>query len=174
VSNDLMAAATLAFVGLGSNIGDRLLMLQEAERRLVALGTVEKRSSVYETAPVGPPQPDYLNAVVALRTSSSPLDLLEGLLRVERSLGRERRERWGPRTIDLDLLAMEGVTLDLPTLTLPHPEIRHRAFVLSPWRELAPDFEVPGQGTVRSLWESLPESERLQVRPLAAGWLAPA
>lgn len=163
----LMGGSTLSFIGLGSNVGDRLTILREAATRLEPLGTGVARSSVYETAPLGPPQPDYLNAVVSLRTTLEPLALLEALLAVERSLGRERRERWGPRTIDLDLLAMEDLAVHVPGLTVPHPEIRHRAFVLRPWLEVAATFAIPGQGTVQALWDALPAGERQSVRPFA-------
>jgi 2-amino-4-hydroxy-6-hydroxymethyldihydropteridine diphosphokinase len=152
------------FVGLGSNLGDRFGFLAAASDELARLGQLTARSPVYETAPVGPPQPDYLNAVVELQVDLAPEALLESLLRIERGLGRLRRERWGPRTIDLDLLAMDGVRLSHSTLTLPHPEISRRAFVLRPWLEIAPDYRVPGAGTVSEMWDALPAEARASVR----------
>lgn len=136
---------------------------------MASLGVVEARSRVYETAPLGPPQPDYLNAVVRLRSSLEPEEILDGMLALEASLGRERRERWGPRLIDLDLLAAGDLVLDTPRMTLPHPGIPHRAFVLRPWLDIAPEFVVPGQGSVRSLWAALPAAEQGSVRVHAAG-----
>jgi 2-amino-4-hydroxy-6-hydroxymethyldihydropteridine diphosphokinase len=151
-------------------MGDRLRLMREASRRLADLGAVTARSPIYETAPLGPPQPEYLNAVVALMTALEPTEILSGLLGIEAVLGRVRRERWGPRLIDLDLLALEAVVQAEPGLTLPHPEIPRRAFVLRPWLDVDAAFWVPGMGTVRELWEALPQDERLAVRPLAAGW----
>ena len=135
-----------AAIGLGANLGDRLASLRAATRSLGELGTVADTSRVYETAPVGPPQPDYLNAVVLLETERSPEELLEGLLAIERSMGRVRAEKWGPRVIDLDLLWMEGVGVDTETLTVPHPHLRARAFALAPMLEVVPDARDPVTG----------------------------
>lgn len=162
---------SLAYIGLGSNLGDRLQLLRSAVDRL---GAVTARSAIFETAPVGPPQPDYLNAVVALQTDLPPEQLLARLLEIEAALGRVRRDRWGPRLIDLDLLAVDGLTLATPTITLPHPEIAHRAFVLRPWLDIAPDLALPGLGPLRALWDALPEADRQAVRPFVAGWGNPA
>ncbi len=148
-------------------------MLRQAAGRLDQLGAITARSTIYETAPLGPPQPEYLNAVVELSTSLAPMDILSGLLAIEASLGRVRRERWGPRLIDLDLLAFGDVVQSAPGLTLPHPEIRRRAFVLRPWLDLDARFVIPGMGSVQELWDALPESERQAVRPLSARWGEP-
>ncbi len=128
-----------AFVGLGSNLGERMLHLAAAMRSLADVGAVVKGSPVYETAPVGGPDQDaFLNAAVALRTDLSPKDLLDGLLEIERAAGRIRDERWGPRTLDLDILTYNDDIIDEPGLTIPHPEIRNRRFVLTPRADIAP------------------------------------
>jgi 2-amino-4-hydroxy-6-hydroxymethyldihydropteridine diphosphokinase len=138
--------ARRAFVGLGSNLGDRLELL----RRAVALlgqtdGVAVVRSSrVYETEPVGPPQPRYLNAVVEVSTTLPAEGLLDACLAIERRLGRVRSERWGPRTIDLDLLTLADERIDLPGLVVPHPRMHERAFVLAPLLELEADPPLPG------------------------------
>jgi 2-amino-4-hydroxy-6-hydroxymethyldihydropteridine diphosphokinase len=135
-----------AFVALGSNLGERLANLGDAVRRLSAADGMEIAGSsrVYETAPVGPPQPDYLNAVVELRTTLLPRELLEACLRIEAEMGRVRDVRWGPRVIDLDLLTFDDQTIAEPDLTVPHPRLHHRAFVLIPLIELDPDPRLPG------------------------------
>jgi len=155
-----------ALVALGSNLGDRTVLLTAAVSGLGALGRVVARSSLYETPPLGPPQPDFLNAVVLLETARTPEELLAGLLSIERALGRERGERWGPRRIDLDLVAYGEVVLATDTLVLPHPGAASRAFVLVPAAELAPDWLLPGFGTVSSLRDALPESARASMRRL--------
>jgi 2-amino-4-hydroxy-6-hydroxymethyldihydropteridine diphosphokinase len=119
-------------IGLGANLGDRLATLKSAVRCLRELGELKGLSALYETAAVGPPQPDFLNAAVLLETTLDPSALLNELLRIERLHGRERRERWGPRTLDLDLLFSPELVLDEPHLTLPHPELARRAFALAP------------------------------------------
>lgn len=134
-----------ALIGLGSNLGDRLGHLQQAVRRLAETQGVEvgSASRVYETAPVGPPQPDYLNAVVEVRTAFSARALLDACLRIEQEMGRVRAERWGPRVIDLDLLDYGRMRIDQPGLVLPHPRMHERAFVLVPLLELERDPFLP-------------------------------
>jgi len=129
----------LYVIGLGANLGDRLAMLRSAVVALGAHGRVTRVSSVYLTAAVGPPQPDYLNAAVLLQCGLSPRALLAELLEIERRHGRERRERWGPRTLDLDLLLSPGLSVEEPGLTVPHPELSRRAFALVPLLEVLPD-----------------------------------
>lgn len=127
-----------AFVALGSNLGNR----REHLRRAVAgLPDVVAVSGVYETDPVGGPagQPPYLNAVVELDTDLSPRELLEAGRRLERAAARKRGERWGPRTLDVDVLLVGDLTVDEPDLQVPHPQLRERAFVLVPLHDLAPD-----------------------------------
>jgi len=144
---------TRAYVGVGANLGDRRATIEAA---VAALPGVVAVSELRETAPVGVvDQPAFLNGAVALETELSPRELLETLLEVERSLGRERGERWGPRTIDLDLLLYGGETLDEPGLTVPHPRLHERRFALEPLAELDPGLVVPGRGRVRELLSEL-------------------
>jgi 2-amino-4-hydroxy-6-hydroxymethyldihydropteridine diphosphokinase len=134
-----------AYVGLGSNLGDRVATLREAVRRLAGLGRLAAVSSLYETAPVGYlEQPLFLNAAVALETELTPVALLHELLQIERDLGRVRTFRNAPRTLDLDLLLMDGMVLESADLTLPHPRLSERAFVLVPLAEIAPEAWHPG------------------------------
>jgi len=117
--------------------------------KLAELPTMEigRVSSLYETAPVGvTDQPNFLNLVAAVQTGLGPLALLEALLHIENQMGRVRTERWGPRVIDLDLLLYGGERVSLPGLTVPHPRLRERAFVLVPLAEIAPALRLPGDG----------------------------
>ena len=136
-----------AFIGLGSNMGDRAGHLRAALERLAQLPQtrVIRCSSWHETAPVGgPPQGMFLNGVARIETSLKPKDLLERLQLIEEELGRPReRVQWGPRVIDLDLLDYDGLTLNLPGLELPHPRLRKRPFVLIPLAEIAPEWRHP-------------------------------
>jgi len=128
-----------AYIGLGANLGDRMATLREAVRRLTGLGRLIVVSSLYDTAPVGYlEQPPFLNAVVALETELTPLVLLRELLAIERDLGRTRTFRNAPRTLDLDLLLIDDIMLESAELTLPHPRLHERAFVLVPLAEIAP------------------------------------
>jgi 2-amino-4-hydroxy-6-hydroxymethyldihydropteridine diphosphokinase len=142
-----------AHLALGSNLGDRAAQLQSAVDSIAGAAGIEvvAVSRVYETAPVGGPEQDaYLNAVVAVDTDLSPYDLL-GLARdLESIAGRVRRERWGPRTLDVDVLLYDDVQLDDPELTLPHPRMWERGFVLAPLRDVAPAL-VPATAT----WEGV-------------------
>jgi 2-amino-4-hydroxy-6-hydroxymethyldihydropteridine diphosphokinase len=142
-----------AFLGLGSNLGDRLANLQEAVDRLAGTAglRVIRASRVYETAPVGPPQPEYLNAVIEVRTTLPARALLQACLDVEAAMGRVRGERWGPRVIDLDVLTYGREHLDEPGLVVPHPRMHERAFVLVPLLELDPDPALPGGRRMASL-----------------------
>lgn len=133
-------------IGLGANLGDRAATLRSAVAALANLGAVLAVSDLYETAAVGPPQPDYLNAAVLLESTLKPAGLLAELLQVERVHGRERRERWGPRTLDLDLLYSPDLALSEPSLTLPHPELTRRAFALAPLLDVTPEAREPGSG----------------------------
>jgi 2-amino-4-hydroxy-6-hydroxymethyldihydropteridine diphosphokinase len=154
-----------AYLALGSNLGDRLATLQHAVDALGAVPgiAVTGSSRVWETAPVGgPEQGAFLNAVVELETRLDPFDLLAAASEVETGLGRTREIRWGPRTIDIDILLMDGRTVDEPTLCVPHPRMHERAFVLMPLLELLPDPVLP-DGT-RLLDVRLPPAD---VRPYA-------
>jgi 2-amino-4-hydroxy-6-hydroxymethyldihydropteridine diphosphokinase len=143
----------LAYVGLGANLGDARAALESAFDELAALpGTVNlRRSSIWRSAPIDSSGPDYLNAVAELRTTLAPLDLLHCLQAIERAHGRERPYRNAPRTLDLDLLLVDGVATDGAELTLPHPRAHLRAFVLQPLAELAPALVIPGRGAVAEL-----------------------
>jgi 2-amino-4-hydroxy-6-hydroxymethyldihydropteridine diphosphokinase len=133
-----------AIVGFGANLGDRLETMRAALRELAALGHVEATSHVYATAPVGPPQPEYLNAAALVTWERSAEALMDALLAIEAKLGRVRsEERFGPRTIDLDVLWIEGVTAESAKLTVPHPRLTERAFALVPMLELVPDARDP-------------------------------
>lgn len=149
-----------AYLAIGGNLGDRLGFLTEAVRRLHRLPRtrVIEASSVYETDPVGPAQPDFLNAAVHLDTTLSPHELLAECQRIEAALGRVRDERWGPRTIDLDLLWYDNTTLADATLTLPHPRMSERSFVLTPLAEIAPDLPLGGE-SARTLAAKFDASE---------------
>lgn len=126
-------------IGLGSNIGDPIETLQEAVRRIDAIAPVLASSRVYETLPVGgPEQPNFLNAAVLVDWEGDPLDLLDALNRIESELGRVRTVKDGPRTIDLDILWIEALTIDTPRLVVPHPRLAERAFAVMPLLEVAP------------------------------------
>jgi 2-amino-4-hydroxy-6-hydroxymethyldihydropteridine diphosphokinase len=141
-----------AVVALGANLGDRVRALQSAVDALASAGKLTAVSGVYQTAPVGgPPQPDYCNAVVLLDTALSAMELLDLAHAIEQAAGRERLERWGPRTLDVDIIAYDDVASDDPVLTLPHPRAHERGFVLAPWAEVAPDATLPGRGRVVDL-----------------------
>lgn len=149
---------TFAFLGLGSNLGDRLAHLQHGVERLDAdrRVAVDAVSAVYETAPVGgPPQEPYLNLAVRVVTTASPIGLLRVCARAERSAGRVRRERWGPRTLDVDVLLYGDRRVTAPTLTVPHPRLAERAFVLVPLVEVAPGAALPDGRRLVSLLAAL-------------------
>ena len=137
---------TTAYVGLGSNLGDRARLIAEAATLIGAA----RLSTVIETEPWGyENQPKFLNAVAEVETPLAARQLLDHLLDVERRLGRERvGAQWGPRTIDLDLLLFGGETIDEPGLVVPHPRLTERDFVLRPLAELVPSLKIPGNGTV--------------------------
>lgn len=162
---------TTAYIGLGSNLGDRMATLRTAVLRLETLGRIAGISSLYETEPIGYlEQPPFLNAVVALDTELAPGELLSALLRIERDLGRKRSFPNAPRTLDLDLLLVDDLVLDIPELTLPHPRLHERAFVLVPLAELAPEMVHPGSGqTVRDLVRPLRLAAGVEVYA-PAGW----
>ncbi len=146
---------TRAFIGLGANLDDPVRHVADA---LTALGDLPstrlvRRSGLYRTPPMGPPgQPDYINAVAAIDTGLAALDLLDHLQALERAHGRDRRgERWGPRTLDLDILLFGDRRIDHPRLCVPHAGLHERTFVLYPLAEIAPDLDVPGRGPLHAL-----------------------
>ncbi|MFG2893809.1 2-amino-4-hydroxy-6-hydroxymethyldihydropteridine diphosphokinase [Streptomyces sp. NPDC048248] len=145
-----------AVISLGSNLGNRLETLQGAVDALEDTPglRVKAVSPVYETEPWGVEagsQPSYFNAVVLIKTTLPPASLLERGHAIEEAFERVRDERWGPRTIDVDILAYQDVVSDDPQLTLPHPRAHERAFVLVPWYDIDPEAEVPGRGVVAEL-----------------------
>jgi 2-amino-4-hydroxy-6-hydroxymethyldihydropteridine diphosphokinase len=159
-------------LGLGSNLGNRQGYLREAVRQLQRHAQITAISALYETAPVGPEQPDYLNAALRVRTALEPSALLELQLSIERGLGRERVTRWGPRTLDLDLLFIAGRTVDRLGLVVPHRELCRRAFALLPLLDVMPDAADPLSGQRYS--ELACVLDRTGVRELPnsrAGWL---
>ena len=147
-----------AYIGLGANLGGREETLRQAIAILAAADRVAviRVSELRETDPVGMvDQPRFLNGAVAVETALAPRELLETLLRIERELGRVRGERWGPRTIDLDLLLYGDEVVDEPGLTIPHPRLHERRFALEPIAELDPTVEVPRRGRVSELLAAL-------------------
>ena len=158
-----------AYVGLGANLGEREPTIRRALELLAGTAGVDvtRVSTLRETEPWGPvAQPRFLNGVAELETSLDPQTLVGVLLDVERWLGRVRDgERWGPRSIDLDLLLHGDTELDVPGLTLPHPRLYERRFVLEPLAELAPDALVPGRGRVADLLRSVTEEHGDTLHP---------
>jgi 2-amino-4-hydroxy-6-hydroxymethyldihydropteridine diphosphokinase len=135
-------------IALGSNLGNSRAILEAALKTLAETPDIilQARSSWYQTKAIGPPQPDYINGCALLHVKTSPQALLGTLLGIEAQFGRVRQERWGPRYLDLDLLLYDDLILDTPTLVLPHPQMRERAFVLVPLAEIAPDWVEPVSG----------------------------
>ena len=157
----------MILIGLGSNIGERDQNLQHALGMLEedSLIRIEKISPIYETAPFGVlDQDDFLNMVVAVKTELSPEKLLQKCLTVESAMGRVRSRHWGPRIIDLDLLLYDAVQMQTNNLTLPHPGIGQRAFVLIPMRDVAMDIQLPGGLTIGSMLAGLTERGEQEVR----------
>jgi 2-amino-4-hydroxy-6-hydroxymethyldihydropteridine diphosphokinase len=142
-----------AFIGLGSNLGDRRAELDRALEEIARIPATSlvARSSCYESAPIDAPGDDYLNAVAHVRTSLAPIDLLHALQDIEQAHGRARPYPRAPRTLDLDLLVFGARSMDTPELELPHPRLAERAFVLVPLAEIAPGLDIPGHGEVRAL-----------------------
>jgi 2-amino-4-hydroxy-6-hydroxymethyldihydropteridine diphosphokinase len=155
-----------AYIGLGSNLGDRLAYLQLGLDALTRIpgATFVGVSRVYETAPVGGPAQDaYLNAVAAIETDLDPNELLAQCQHVEELAARERKERWGPRTLDVDILLIEGVVVNAEHLTIPHPRMWERGFVLAPLRDVAPELV-----TADTTWEGVREAGvTLTIPPVA-------
>jgi 2-amino-4-hydroxy-6-hydroxymethyldihydropteridine diphosphokinase len=147
-----------AYVAIGSNLSSPRERVLEAMERLGALSAADTllRSHLYLSRPMGPQdQPEYVNAAAGLLTQQTPQELLACLLEVERSMGRSRGERWGPRLIDLDLVWMVDSAVDEPGLKVPHPGVSIRNFVLYPLADIAPTITIPGMGTVLDLKRSV-------------------
>jgi len=151
-------------LALGSNLGDRLANLQQGLAVLCGGGLrCTAVSAVFETAPVGgPQQDDYLNAVLLARSALPARDILARCQRAEASLHRHRTVRWGPRTLDADVIACGAEVSADPELTLPHPRAHERAFVLAPWLDVAPDAQLPGYGSVAALLAVAPDRDGIR------------
>ncbi len=147
-----------AVLAVGSNLGDRLGTLQGCVQAIGGLPDTDvlATSPVYQTAPVGgPAQPDYLNAVLIAATGLRPLDLLAAVQGIEAEFGRVRAERFGPRTLDIDIISYAEKVSGDPVLTLPHPRAHERAFVLAPWHDIDAEASLPGRGPVADLLAGL-------------------
>jgi 2-amino-4-hydroxy-6-hydroxymethyldihydropteridine diphosphokinase len=155
-----------AYVGVGSNLGSPVEQVGSGIAAMEGIrdSVVALKSGLYRSAPLGPAdQPDFINAVVALLTKLSAQDLLMELKLIETAHGRKRSsERWGPRTLDLDLLSYSTLVLAEEELILPHPGVAERNFVLLPWREIAPHYPVPGLSTVLQLSLEVPNEPRIE------------
>lgn len=153
--------AATAWIGLGSNLEDPVAQVTRALAELDAIegSYLLRNSSLYASPPMGPPdQPEYVNAVAGLLTTLTPEALLDALQAIEQAHDRVRGgERWGPRTLDLDLLLYDDRRIDTPRLTLPHPGLHQRAFVLQPLAEVAPELVVPGCGPLQDLLRDCPD-----------------
>ena len=150
-----------AVLSVGGNLGDRLGTLQGCVQAIGGLPETDVLaiSPVYETAPVGgPAQPDYLNAVLIAGTGLAPLDLLAATQRIEADFGRIRAERFGPRTLDIDIISYDEEISGDPVLTLPHPRAHERAFVLAPWHDIDPAASLPGRGPIATLLAGLDQA----------------
>jgi 2-amino-4-hydroxy-6-hydroxymethyldihydropteridine diphosphokinase len=155
-----------AYIGIGSNLDAPEAQVSAAMDQLADLDrtVLTHRSSLYRSAPLGDvEQPEFINAVAAVVTQLEPHELLAALQGIEDARGRDRSvERWGPRVIDLDLLALDNLVLDDDSLTIPHPGIAGRNFVLLPWAEIAPEFRVPGLKSVARLAGEAPADPRIE------------
>ncbi|KAF1709986.1 2-amino-4-hydroxy-6-hydroxymethyldihydropteridine diphosphokinase [Pseudoxanthomonas kalamensis DSM 18571] len=166
-----MNVPVAAYIGLGGNLGDVAVTLRQALIALDALPDTRLRqaSGLYATPAWGVrEQPDFVNAVAELETGLSPRGLLQSLLRIERDFGRDRRheQRWGPRRLDLDLLLYGDTCIEEAGLSVPHPQMLRRAFVLVPLLEIAPDVQVPGHGPARNAVSALESDEMAHIRAL--------
>ena len=149
-----MCDGEIAYVGLGSNLDQPVSQIQRAFDELDRLPGTRclRRSSLYLSRPMGPEnQPDYVNAVAQLRTALQPDELLQGLQRIERAHQRIRGERWGPRTLDLDLLLYADAVINEPDLVVPHPGLHERSFVIYPLFDIVPELHIPERGALRDL-----------------------
>lgn len=162
-----MTQDKLAWIGLGANLGDPAAALHDALARLAALpGTrLLAQSSLYRSAPVDAGGDDYLNAVARIGTTLAPTELLAALMLIEQRWGRERQYRNAPRTLDLDLLMMQDVSINTPELILPHPRMHQRAFVLMPLAEIDADLVIPGHGALPALLAATADQQIERLRP---------
>jgi len=164
-----------AYLSMGSNLGDRLELLRSGVKGLAATPGVRvvKLSSIYETTPVGVTgQPDYLNLVAAIETELTPYELLRTCLAIEKENGRERSVRWGPRTLDLDILLYDDVHMETDDLVIPHPRMKERAFVLVPLLEIEPEIVVLGQPASDWLDQIPDKGQKVRYFASTRGWIA--
>lgn len=148
----------VAYIGLGSNLDDPLDQVQRAFNELDSLAGTRllKRSSLYQSRAIGPEQPDYINAVAQLETRLAPLELLDALQNIEQTHRRVRLQHWGPRTLDLDLLLHANETIQHPRLSVPHPYLTQRGFVLYPLADLDPNLHLPDGQSLQALLKQCP------------------
>lgn len=153
----MKTAEHTAYIGIGANLGNPEKQVLSAVSRLAALpgARLAGQSGLYRTAPVEADGGDYINAVVCLRTAFSPETLLEQLQQIENEAGRQRPYRNAPRTLDLDILLYDNMQIQTPRLTLPHPRMAERAFVLAPLTEIAPDIAIPGKSKAKTCLEAV-------------------
>jgi 2-amino-4-hydroxy-6-hydroxymethyldihydropteridine diphosphokinase len=154
----------LAYLSLGSNVGDRETQLQEALHRLNELGHVASVSSYYETEPIEfTQQPWFLNCALTLETNKTPEDLMKSILRIEQEMGRRRLQKKGPRSIDIDILLFGEIVVNDAELTIPHPAMQERRFVLEPLAEIAPEVRHPVfKRSIRELRDALPPGQTVR------------
>lgn len=165
-----MLVHTECVLGIGANLGDRERTFAWALEQLAQIGQILSVSNVYENPAIGgPPQPDYLNAAIRIRTLLPPLGLLSATQRIESIAGRERAVRWGPRTLDIDLLWGPELLMDLPALQLPHPRLTERAFALLPLVEVAPSARDPRTGNAYASALESHRTDELRLQSIAIG-----
>lgn len=150
----------VVYLGLGSNLGERARNLEESLEKIAEWASIEKKSGIYETEPWGlKKQPKFLNQVVKARTRLAPLELLSALKKIERRMGRKKSVKYGPRVIDVDILFFDNLIMKTEPLTIPHPLLTQRAFVLVPLEEIAPNHLHPVEGKkIRELNKSIDQS----------------
>lgn len=167
----------LAYIGLGTNLGDRLANLKRSLDLILQLPGVqlEACSNIYETKPVGgPEQGPFLNACISVKSNLAPVKLLQAMLAIEHKMKRIRTARWGPRIIDLDLLVYEGTTVNTPVLQLPHPRLKERDFVLIPLADIAPQLIIPGVNqTVGQILAGRKENPDVKLYCRQEWWMVP-
>lgn len=159
-----------AFVGLGANIGNPAAQLNEALEALEQAGVLVACSGVYRSAPIGPAQPEFLNLVAELIVAEGPYELLRSCQALEAAAQRVRLERWGPRTLDVDVLLYGEVEMGEPDLVIPHPRMRERRFVLDPLAELAPELTTIGELAAVADQDCKRIGDAGMLHQLAAGW----
>ncbi len=155
-----------AYIGLGSNLDNPVNQVLRATRALkeLSLPSGFQLSPLYQTKPVGPPQPDYINAVVRLETELPPLVLLDALQAIEAQHQRERKIHWGPRTLDLDILLYDDLLIDNARLKVPHPYLCERTFVIAPLYYIAPELVLPNGTPLKSLWAQCSAEDLIHIQ----------